>query len=136
MTLKLQDLQGDHIIAQDIAGQATAATVDEFVIGRVPFRATVIGVQFIPKAAITGTATNFFTASLRNRGAAGAGTAQIAARAYSNGNNAVAFAPDALTLTPANVDVNAGDVLTLEKLVTGAGLAMPAGAISVTLRAR
>ena len=135
MTIKVQDLQGDHLLQADAAGNATPGTPDEFVVGIVPFRATVTAVRFVAKTAITGAATNFFTASLRNRGAAGAGALTVASRAYSAGNNATAFAGDTLTLT-ADVTVASGDVLTLEKLVSGTGLAMPAGTITVTLRAR
>lgn len=137
MAIKLQDLQGEHTLTMDVAGQATAGTADEFVIGPVPFRAVVTAVRFTPKATITGAATNNFSLSLRNRGAAGAGTALVtAAKTFASGTNAPAFIADALTVTPANANVNAGDVLTLERLVNGSGLAMPAGAVTVTLQAR
>lgn len=135
MTSKLKDLQGDHVLSCDVAGQATAGTADEWTIGQVPFRATVTAVAFIPNAAITGAATNFFTANVRNRGAAGAGSTAVALRAYSNGNNAAAFVADALTLQ-AGVDVAEGDILTLEKLISGTGLAMPDGTVVVKLKAR
>lgn len=137
MSLKVQDLQGDHLIQQDVAGQATAGTPDEFVIGRVPFRAVVTAVTFTPKSAITGANTNNFSLSCRNRGAAGSGTTLVtAAKTFVSGTNAAAFVADALTVTPANANVNAGDVLTLERLVNGTGLALPGGVVTVTLQAR
>lgn len=137
MAIKLQDIQGDHTITMDVAGQGTAGTPDEFVIGPVPFRAVVTSVRFTPKATITGAATNNFSLSCRNRGVAGTGTALVtAAKTYASGVNAPAFIADALTVTPANANVNAGDVLTIERLVNGSGLAMPAGAVTVTLQAR
>lgn len=136
MTMKLQDLQGDHLLQADIAGQAAAGTPDEFVIGTVPFRATIVAVKFTPKSTITGAATNNFSLSCRNRGAAGVGaTLATAVKTFASGTNATAFIADALTLS-ANVDVAAGDVLTLERLVNGTGLALPAGSVAVTLRAR
>lgn len=135
---KLKDLQGDHIFAVSVPGQATAGTADEFAGFVAPFDLTVTAVKFIPKAAITGVATNFFTATARNRGAAGAGSTQIASRAYSNGNNATALAPDALTLsgTAANLNVAEGEHVSFEKLVSGTGLAMPAGTFQVHAKRR
>lgn len=134
----LADLPGTHRLHIDVAGQATAGTVDEFAGIVVPFNCKVVGAYYTPKSVVTGAATNYFTGTVRNRGAAGAGTAQPASLAFSNGVNAPAFQATALTLsaTAADLNLSAGDVLTVEKLVTGTGLAMPAGRVTVDVRVR
>lgn len=134
----LKDIPGPHVIEVPVAGQATAATPDEFAIGTAPFNAVVTGVAFIPKSTLTGANTNYCSVTLRNRGAAGSGSTNIAQTDYVSTVNATAFVANAVTLnaTTANRNVTAGDVLTCEKLVTGTGLAMPAGTIEVTLQAR
>lgn len=135
--MKVKDLQGDHLIQADVAGQATAGTADEFTVCRVPFRATVTGVWFVPTATVTGAAANHFTARLRNR-ASGAGDVGVASTTFDNGVNAPAFDDTALTLSATAGDLNVaeGDVLTLEKLVVGTGMAMPDGHLVVAIKAR
>lgn len=132
----LHDIPGDHVLKSHAAGHATAGTTDQFVIGRVPFRAVVTEVYWVPAAAVTGHTTDNFTATVTNRGAAGAGTTAVAALAFSNGVTAAAFAAKALTVDTSLDEVAAGDVLTLDKTVGGSGLAMPDGQIEVVLRAR
>lgn len=136
--MKLKDIQGEHTIRTWIEGQATAGTADEFTVGIVPFRATVTEVTFTPDAAITGNDTNNFSAQLRNRGAAAAGTTDIATLAFASGVDGVAFVPETITLSAAAADLNVaeGDVLTLEKVNAGTGLAMPAGLVTVKIKAR
>lgn len=130
------EIRGDHTLVLPVAGQATAGTVDEFVGAIVPFNAKITAVKWIPKAAITADGTNYFTMNLRNR-VAGAGTALAATRSYA-ATNSVALTPEAMTVsgTEANTLVAAGDLLTVEKLVAGTGLAMPPGVVQVTLRVR
>ncbi len=131
-----KELRGDrtHLIA--IPGQGTAATVDEFTGFVAPFNLKIVGVKWIPAAAITANGTNYFTLTLRNR-TTGAGAALPAQRSYA-ATNSVAFVAEAMTLssTAADLNVAEGDVLTVEKLVTGTGLAMPDGTVQVTYRAR
>jgi hypothetical protein len=132
----LRELSGNGFpIMAAIAGQATAATPDEFAIGVAPFRGKVVRVDWIPAAAITANATNFFTLNVRNRGADGLGATNIAARSYA-ATNSVAFAREAATLnaTPANLRVAAGDAITVEKVVAAGGLAMPDGTVVVWIR--
>ena len=133
----LQELAGDLPLgAVQFPGQATAGTAYEQAVFVAPFRCQVQAAAWIPSAAVTGVASNFFTVNVRNRGAAGAGTAVPAALAFSNGTNASAQVPVALTLsgTAADLVLAAGDVLTAEKAVTGTGLAMPPGLIVVRVR--
>src|SRR6266545_989745 len=83
-------------------------------------------------AAITGTATNFFTVSFFN---AGAGTVQWAtAIAYSNTVNAAKATPITLTLssTASDLLLAAGDVLSVEITTTGTGLVCPGGTVTLS----
>ena len=132
----LKDLAGNHCTEIYVAGQATAATVDEFTGFRAPFRCTVTAVYWVPKAAITANGTNYFTLTVRNR-VAGAGTALPAQRSYA-ATNSVALTPEAMTLssTASDLELAEGDLLTVEKLVTASGLAMPAGTVQVYYKAR
>lgn len=130
------ELRGDRTLLIPVPGQATAGTVDEFSGVVAPINMKITGVKWIPAAAITANATNYFTLTLRNR-TTGAGTAVPASRSYA-ATNSVAFVAEAMTLsgTAADLNVASGDVLTVEKLVTASGLAMPDGVVQVTYRAR
>lgn len=134
----LHDIPGNHVLKSHAAGHATAGTTDQFVIGRVPFKAVVVGCYWVPAAAVTGHTTDYFTATVTNRGAAGAGTTAVAALAFTNAVTAAAFAAKTLTASATAADLNVveGDVLTLDKTVAASGLAMPDGQIEVVLQAR
>lgn len=131
-----KDLRGDRVFVIPVAGQGTASTVDEFTGFVAPFNLKITGVKWVPAAAITANATNYFTLTLRNR-TTGAGTALPASRSYA-ATNSVAFTPEAMTLsaTAADLNIASGDAVTVEKLVTGTGLAMPDGTVQVYYQAR
>lgn len=131
-----KELRGDRVIVIPVAGQSTASTVDEFTGFVAPFNLKITSVKWVPTAAITANATNYFTLTLRNR-TTGAGTALPASRSYA-ATNSVAFTAEAMTLsaTAADLNVASGDTLTVEKLVTGTGLAMPDGTVQVYYQAR
>ena len=134
----LQDFPCDQLVDAQFVGALTAGTAKESPVLRAPFRCTVTAVEFIPDTAIAGTATNFFTLNVRNRTGAGVGTAIPASLAYSSGAVvSVAQAPTSLTLSATATDLvlQAGDVITVEKAVTGTGLACPAGVVVVHLKA-
>lgn len=127
-----QDLPGDQPIVGYFPGHATAGSAKECAIGRALFRGVITAVEFIASAAVTGAATNNFTLNVRNRTGAGVGTQVPATLTFGNGTNAVAQAPTSLTLgATAQVTVNAGDVITVEKAVNGTGLACPDGEVIV-----
>lgn len=121
----------------NVDGQATAGTADEFLGAVAPVRGRVIAVEWVPKAAVTANGSNYFTLNVRNR-TTGAGNVNIAARSYV-ATNSVAFTKEtsgvtanfALNVTPANLIVAKGDTLTVEKVNTGTGLAMPAGTVVI-----
>jgi hypothetical protein len=138
MSNGLADLSGTQRFKIDVPGQATAATVDEFAAIVIPFNAKVTAVSYSPKSTVTGAATNNFTVTVRNRGAAGAGTVQPAQLNFANTVNATAFVATAVTLssTASDLLLTAGDVLTVEKLVVGTGMAMPGGTVTVDVQVR
>jgi len=82
------------------------------------------GVKVIAEAVVTGADTNSVTLALRNLGAAGAGTTDIATKALTSGVNLAADTPSALTLstTAAELLAAAGDVLTFREVKVGNGM--------------
>ncbi|HXI16591.1 MAG TPA: hypothetical protein VNM48_09475 [Chloroflexota bacterium] len=110
-----------------------AAAGGEYSIGVVEYAGVVSEVRYIPEAAITGVATNNKSINIRNRGTDGAGALLPATTTFAAGTNGVAFDFLNLTLiaTLASRDVAAGSVLTVQTLVNGTGLALPAGTIEV-----
>lgn len=105
-----------------------------------PYKLTLTAAKLVWGAAVTGQATNFFTISFFNRGAAGAGTVQFAtAIAYSSGGVADTKAtPRTLTLssTASDLQVATGDVISVEITTTGTGLIAPGGAVYLTANSR
>lgn len=132
----LRDLPGDQPIVGYFPGNTTAGSAKECAIGRAPFNGVITAVEFIASAAITGANTNYFTLNVRNR-TTGAGTVIPAALAFTSGIDAVAQTPKTITLsgTAANLAVAEGDVITVEKAVTGTGLACPDGEVVVHFKA-
>ncbi len=134
--MQVKELRGDHTAVVQVAGNSTASTADEFIAFVAPFNLKITGVKWVPAAAITANGSNYFTLTLRNR-TTGAGSALPAQRSYA-ATNSTAFVAEAMTLssTTADLSVAAGDVLTVEKLVTGTGLAMPDGEVQISYQAR
>lgn len=118
------------------AALAADATTD-FVLGEAPSTGTVQDVRFIPDSVLTGADTNSMTGEVINKGQAGAGTTQVAAKAFTAGVNAPAFDATTITLsvTAANLEVVVGDVLVWRRTKVGTGLAQPAGVVRVKVGA-
>lgn len=133
--MKVSELRGDHVWAIPVAGQATAATADEFLGLVAPFDMVITAVKWVPTANITADGTNYFDLALRNRGSDAAGTADAATRSYA-ATDSTAFVSEDMTLssTAADLEVAAGDVLTIERTVAGTGLAMPDGVVQIHAR--
>lgn len=112
-------------IEGDVPAPATAATVQDQVIGTVLRDGTVQSVSVIPEAAVAADAVNNRTFRLRNRSQAGAGATVVASRQTTTGNGLTAFDEANLTLsaTAADLAVVAGDVLVADEVVTGTGQA-------------
>jgi len=118
-----------NTIRHDIAipvGFNTAGTADEEPGWRAPIACRVTAVRFIAETAITGDATNYATLSLENKGTAGSGTDEVASFAFDTPttDDVAALDEKALTLsvTPADLVLAAGDILSIKKAVTGSGM--------------
>lgn len=132
--MQFKELAGDYDLAFFVPGVA-AGTAIEWSLWVAPFPVAIQSVQWVPAAAVTANGANFATLSLRNRTAAGAGTAVPASRAYSATDSA-AHVVEAMTLsgTATDLDVAEGDVLTLGVVHSGTGLVIPAGLVQARVR--
>lgn len=134
--MQLEDLAGDHVFTIAVLGQATAGTADEWSGLVMPFRGRVTAVKWVPAAAVTADGTNYTTVNLRNRGTDASGSDLVASRSYI-ANNSTAFVPETMTLGASALrDVDEGDVLTVSKVNTGTGLALPDGVVQVHVQVR
>lgn len=135
---QINELSGNHTVRIQLqTAMAAAGTDDEFVVATMPSNATITAAKWVPGAAVTANGTNFSILSVRNRGAAGAGTALPATRSYA-ATNSVALVAESMTLdaTAANLNVTAGDVLTVQRLHTASGVVIPAGVVEISYKIR
>lgn len=135
----IKDLRGDHAVTVPVTGMAAPGTGNEQAAFVAPFAAKITGVKWTPAAAVTSAATNFSTLSVRNRGAAGAGSALAASRSYNTGNpSSVAWVAEDCTLsgTASDLLVAAGDVLTVQMIASGTGIQLPAGSVRINYQVR
>lgn len=135
--MQFTQLSGDLLWTIEVPSTAAGTALEQP--GLVlPRAAQITSAKWIPGAAVTANATNFATLSLRNRGAAGAGSVKPAVdRSYAAGNS-VANVPEVMALsgTASDALVAAGDVLTVSIAHSGTGLLIPAGLLQVGLRWR
>lgn len=119
--------------ARNVALAANASATRAVV--KAPFAGVVSSVSYVPDALITGADTNTRTLSVKNRGAAGAGSTEVASLALANGVSATAFDEKAVTLngTAANLVVAAGDILSFDSTHAGTGLADPGGLVIIEI---
>lgn len=124
--MQFSEMSGEFIVRYFVPGQATAGTVDDWVLLVAEAKLTLTAVKITPNAAITANGTNYFDLAVINKGAAAAGSTSMATRSWV-ATNSVAFVAEAMTMsaTTANLNAAAGDVLDLQRTVTGTGLAMP-----------
>lgn len=137
--MQQKHIQGEQILmSTHVASTGNAASTGGQAVGRAPFRAVVTAVKFIADAAVTGATTDAPTLTLKNRGAAGAGTTAVAAKAFITGEDMVAFAPEDITIsaTAADLLLAEGDCLSIDKSVAGSGTVVPAGTVVVYGKAR
>jgi hypothetical protein len=135
MSALSEDTTG-RVLAFDTA--AFGAAADATVVGpNVHVDGRIVKVEFVPTAAITANATNFSTLTLQNKGPLKSGVVATATRSWA-ATNSVAGTKEqfALSGTPANLEVKAGDRLDLVQTHGGTGLAIPTGTLLVTVLAR
>jgi len=102
---------------------------------KVPEAGVVAGVSYAPTSAQSGANTNSRTLNVINKGQAGAGSTSVASLALVSGTNLAAFVPSTITLsgTAANLVVAAGDVLQVQSLSVGTGIADPGGEFEILI---
>lgn len=133
---QLSEIAGD--LQQHIPVPYMAAGVAGGTPWVVPYNSVITAMKWVPAAAITANGTNYFTLSFFNRGAAGAGTVEVATARSLAATNGAKAVPEPLTLsaTAANLLLAAADVLNVELASTGSGLICPGGIVAVTYRLR
>lgn len=129
----------DSIVQMQVSVPAYATNADGSTVAfKAPFDCTVTAAAGIPADNITGAASNHRKWEIVNKGADGNGTTVVADLAFDNGVNATDFNETALTLsaTPANLDVDEGDVLAWVSTSPGTGIADPGGLAVITIQRR
>ena len=104
--------------------QATIVEL-EFPVFKAPKKCKVVGLEIsIDDAAITGDDTDYMTLQFQNKGADGTGTDVMAEKAFVAGVDVAAF--DTLDFgAVSNADLEEGDVISLQKINTAAGMGSP-----------
>lgn len=121
------------IVEADLAA-AGAAVVPETPLGESPFDATVTEVSIVPEAALVAADATARTLTVYNRGQAGAGVVVVATLVTNlaggnwTANDKKLFA---LSATPANLTVVAGDTFECVETVAGAGTARPVSVLQM-----
>jgi uncharacterized protein YjdB len=136
--MKTTEIAGDHVFrTRFAAAMADAVTDDEVVAFVAPFNLTITGVDWTPDAAVTANGTNYSAVSVRNRKADSSGSVLPASRSYAATNSA-ARVKEAMTLssTAADLNVAAGDVITLQRIHTASGVIVPAGVVEIKAKVR
>lgn len=109
-------------------GWSTAGTADEWPAFTAHKRIKITAVKLVPATDIVGDATNYATVSAENKGTDGTGTDEIASFAFDTAttDDVDAFDEKALTLstTAADLVIEAGEVVSIKKAVTGTGEAV------------
>lgn len=91
---------------------------------------TVLAAKYVPDGTATLNASNYATLKLHmGNGAAAAAT--VVASATTAATNMATGTPFALAVNATNADVDAGETMAVEILKTGAGVAVPKGALVV-----
>lgn len=96
----------------------------------------VVEAKYVPIDDVTGNDTNNFSLAVTNQGTDGTGaTVVVPAKAYASGVDMTQFVSDDLPVsaTEADTEVDVDEVLSLDKTVAGAGLALPEGYLYLEL---
>jgi hypothetical protein len=106
---------------------AISATVTVF-IGKMPVKGTVVGASIVSDTAVTASDTNYWSLQVTNKGQAGSGSTAIATKTTmaTGGVSLTAYVEQALALsgTPANLVVAAGDIIVLTLTKTASATTM------------
>ena len=131
---------GEHVFDYPLPAHAAATATEEHVIFKVPAGATdglkLDGVDLHFSAAVTGQATNYTNVNLKNRGAAGDGTTELANIDFASGQNASAYVATTFYAPTTPLSLVAGAILTIEVEKVSSGLALPNFTARVRVRSK
>jgi len=116
-------------------GAAATATAEHAVFRNRTHSLKVLGVAIVPDAALTADAANNATIVVRRRTALGADGGIVATITTNLASGSwVAFVPKVVPLAaPVNVDLTAGQSLTVQITKAGTGVVVPASSLLITL---
>lgn len=117
-----------------IPGTAQASDA-VYVVGEAMFDGTVTMVSYTPVSDITGADTDSRSINVHNRGDDGDGTTEMASIDFVADTDAAQYDETLLTLssTDGATDVSKGDIITVQSLHVGSGLADPGGTVQVEI---
>jgi hypothetical protein len=127
-----------------VPAEATAGNDTVTIVCSAPIEGEIVDVKYIPKANITGAATNNRSFALVNKGTAGSGTTSVASLAFSASTvTATAYVPKTIPLSESPVinsngvfaqrRVTEGDVLVFTSTHVGTGIADPGGLLELEI---
>ncbi len=123
--IKTQLKKASTIVTNSYVAAVAQSSDDEVAVFKAPCAGKIVEVGIIPDAAVTGAATDNYTLSCQNKGAAGTGTDVICSKAYTLGVDSVQYDYESLG-TLANNVLAKDDTVTFLKTEAASGLAMPA----------
>lgn len=121
-----------NVLTRDEVHAAATAT-EERAMFVAPCPCLVTKIEYSPDVATTGDNTNTTNLAIVNKGAAGAGATQVAAKALPTGTNLVAFDAHTIALVGAaiiaagGIALAEGDVLTVQYTKVGTGVLVGPG---------
>jgi hypothetical protein len=126
---QLLDDYWDKSAADGAAATATA----EHTFMRAAGPITIAAVRYVPDAALTADNTNFAAITVTKRNADGTGNVTVATRttAITDSGNWLQWVAVNLPLTVANINLAAGQILTVKITKSGAGVVVPAGSLQL-----
>jgi hypothetical protein len=136
MTGRADDTSG-YVLTMELPAVSAGDSSTVVATAAFPYDAVIRRVDLVPRAAITANGTNFGAIAVQNKGPLGSGSTAVASRSWA-ATNSVAGTKETLALsgTPANLEVKAGDLLQAVHTGGGTGLALPALALQITYQAR
>ena len=118
-----RDEQISHI------AHAAATGTETLCVWRAPCIGKLMGIDWVPSAAVTGAATNYTNINLINRGTDGNSTTEIANKDFASGTNAADFTAVAIYSPAAGSELalSEGQVISCTFEKVGNGLDLPSG---------
>jgi len=136
MAIDVRDIPSGHSSEASMPAVAAGDPTFEVAAFVAPFKCAVRKVTTVAGAAVTGTATNYRSLVLYNRGTDGTGVTELARRNYSAGTDSAKADEENLYAPTEPLVIDAGTVLALENALTGTGLALPNFLVKVYFDAR